>query len=301
MQRTPNLGLPQFEPTDKYRLEDYNEAYTKIDEKIKELDDKEAQLDTKLAEAQNIIDTWTQFKNNGGEVGGAIISKSYVKSNENFCSTGTNDVGLISGASGIKYSSTTKLLYPTEQDTIDLGSSYWRWKTLYAASVGIDDNSSNDESRIKTTKPKLALGANEKGIILDLKEEMSVRPWSAQKDTFTLGTYGVRFKDLYLSGSSVSANGYTKLPNGLIMQWGTWTNTPTTTSNSTTFTINFPTSFPSACIHVQPYASAFATSGNWAPQSCASAISDYSASNFKFKFGTTANIKNELKWIAIGY
>ena len=27
MQRTPNLGLPQFEPSDKYRLEDYNEAY----------------------------------------------------------------------------------------------------------------------------------------------------------------------------------------------------------------------------------------------------------------------------------
>ena len=76
MNRTPNLGLPQFEPSDKYRLEDYNEAYMKIDEKVKELKDKEAQLDTKLAEAQSIIDTWTQFKNNGGEIGGDLISST---------------------------------------------------------------------------------------------------------------------------------------------------------------------------------------------------------------------------------
>lgn len=60
MQRTPNLNLPQFEPTDKYSLDDYNEAYMTLDEKIKE--------------AQDLIATWTQFKANGGEIGGELKS-----------------------------------------------------------------------------------------------------------------------------------------------------------------------------------------------------------------------------------
>ena len=38
MNRTQNLGLPQFEPTDRYRLEDYNEAYVIIDEALTNLE-----------------------------------------------------------------------------------------------------------------------------------------------------------------------------------------------------------------------------------------------------------------------
>ena len=52
MNRTENYNLPQFEPTDPYRLEDYNEAYSVIDEKLKEANDKG--------------DGFNDFKNNGG-------------------------------------------------------------------------------------------------------------------------------------------------------------------------------------------------------------------------------------------
>ena len=246
MQRTPNLGLPQFEPSDKYRLEDYNEAYMKIDEKIKELKDKEAQLDTKLAEAQNIIDTWTQFKNNGGEISGNLLAIQLA----------------------------TKSL-----------SNNYRWV----------EETHNTGYKIISSNTNPSTG--------DWREEfIMAHDGFAPKNDKVLGTSENPWKNIYLNGMYRSTpNGYSKLPNGLIMQWGTWVRTASETNNSVTYTITFPTSFPNTCLQIVPYASAFATTGNWAPQNCASAISDYSTSDFKFKFSTVTNIRNELKWIAIGY
>ena len=45
--------------------------------------------------------------------------------------------------------------------------------------------------------------------------------------------------------SSLAANGYTKLPSGLIIQWGT-----ATTSGAGTVSITFPAAFPSSCYGV---------------------------------------------------
>ena len=50
MKRTPNINLPQFEETDRYRLEDYNEAYSIID---KEISDIGTQLDSVNASLDN--------------------------------------------------------------------------------------------------------------------------------------------------------------------------------------------------------------------------------------------------------
>jgi hypothetical protein len=44
---------------------------------------------------------------------------------------------------------------------------------------------------------------------------------------------------------SLSGNGYQKLPGGLIMQWGTFSQTGAST------TVSFPISFPNACLNVQ--------------------------------------------------
>ena len=54
----------------------------------------------------------------------------------------------------------------------------------------------------------------------------------------------------FLTGSTVPANslsssGYEKLPTGLIMQWGSFTQSSDTTS------VSFPISFPNACLNVQ--------------------------------------------------
>jgi hypothetical protein len=54
--------------------------------------------------------------------------------------------------------------------------------------------------------------------------------------------------DLNLAGISKTSNGYTKLPNGMILQWGT---SSTTTANYAVGTITFPIAFPTACLNVQ--------------------------------------------------
>lgn len=59
MKRTPNINLPQFEETDRYRLEDYNEAYSIIDKEISDigtqLDSVNASLDTNKKEINDKI------------------------------------------------------------------------------------------------------------------------------------------------------------------------------------------------------------------------------------------------------
>jgi parallel beta-helix repeat protein len=51
--------------------------------------------------------------------------------------------------------------------------------------------------------------------------------------------------NLYLGTSSVSGNGYTYLPNGILLQWGSFT-----TSASGNFTLTFQEKFKSACFVV---------------------------------------------------
>ena len=58
MKRTPNINLPQFEETDRYRLEDYNEAYSIID---KEISDIGTQLDSVNASLEHILQKNTQL------------------------------------------------------------------------------------------------------------------------------------------------------------------------------------------------------------------------------------------------
>lgn len=54
--------------------------------------------------------------------------------------------------------------------------------------------------------------------------------------------------DLNIPGVSKTANGYTKLPNGMILQWLTG---PTSVSETTAYAaLNFPITFPTACLQV---------------------------------------------------
>jgi hypothetical protein len=85
----------------------------------------------------------------------------------------------------------------------------------------------------------------------------------------------------FLTGSSVPANslsasGYEKLPSGLIMQWGTFTQAGSAT------TVTFPISFPSICVSVQQTmtnASTSASGANIASSSQFVSIRDPAVSN----------------------
>ena len=140
----------------KTNLETTNEEISSLEfNKVDKVEGKQLSTNDFDNRLKQLVEDWNNFKSNGGEIGGNVISKGYVKTSENFYSTGTNDVGLMSDTSGVKYSSVSKILYPTLNDTVSLGNSSLRWK------------------------------------------------------------------DVYLTGVSKSTNGYTKLPNGMIMQWGT--------------------------------------------------------------------------------
>ena len=64
----------------------------------------------------------------------------------------------------------------------------------------------------------------------------------AQKD----GVAGVQVSDFTGSNQALSANGYQKLPGGLILQWGNVSAAPTTSNQ----TITFPVAFPTVCLNV---------------------------------------------------
>lgn len=58
-----------------------------------------------------------------------------------------------------------------------------------------------------------------------------------------------KLTQLFVNGVNVSANGYEKLPNGLIRQWGhiSFSSVPTGAGNLSETTVYFPIRFPNAC------------------------------------------------------
>ena len=243
------------------------------DAEIAQIDAEIAQIkeltDAEIAQIREVLNTWETFKNNGGEVGGCLSFKKKVRQIEQ----------------EINMRDRTYL----QRQNLSNYNGYPTWATV------IEDP--NDDTN--TNGMIFMLGNGVEG---DSYRDNYFRPLKmgyGQRNY--IGSQNVPWDDIYLRGNSKNTNGYTRLPNGLIMQWGKWVKTATETSSSYTYTINFPTSFPNACLMVVPYASAFSTKGNYPPQCCASVMSDYNVDCFKFKFATTIDIRNELMWIAIGY
>ena len=91
-------------------------------------------------------------------------------------------------------------------------------------------------------------------------------------------------------GSYIAANGYTKLPSGLIIQWGT-----VSVGATSTTTVNFPISFPTACFSVTSTLSLNTLGG----QSPAWSTYILSASQFNAVNGSTGALS--YYWMAIGH
>lgn len=93
--------------------------------------------------------------------------------------------------------------------------------------------------------------------------------------------------------NSKAANGYQKLPGGLILQWGT-TGAITIGNPGAGNTITFPIAFPSACINVVGSVAG--------PASVTIGTSNYTASNFAlYASSATAGGAITATWFAIGY
>lgn len=95
-----------------------------------------------------------------------------------------------------------------------------------------------------------------------------------------------------LFSSSLSANGYQKLPSGLIIQWGS-----ATSSSGGATSVTFPITFPGGVFKVIP--SVFATG----VAQMATVESEPNSSSFTFGIWNTSGtrVATSMQWIAIGY
>lgn len=97
------------------------------------------------------------------------------------------------------------------------------------------------------------------------------------------------------STSSLSENGYQKLPSGLIMQWGQ----AISTGGPSQRTVTFPTRFPTACLNVV----VGLMNGGWEGDNITYASYIYnSKTTTSFKYVLDAEVGTEgVTWFAIGY
>lgn len=97
---------------------------------------------------------------------------------------------------------------------------------------------------------------------------------------------------------SLAVNGYQRLPGGLIIQWGAYTNT---ISGQAGLTINFPISFPTACISVQVSDRNVTQNANYDLFMQMVSFTTTSFTTFSQWTGSGSATLEGLYWIAIGY
>ena len=95
--------------------------------------------------------------------------------------------------------------------------------------------------------------------------------------------------------TSKATNGYCKLPNGVIIQWGYQVVTPTAANTVTTQSVTFPITFPSACRGVQ------VTARTSVPNIITSSSANITSSGFEIAMTRTNTTATGYSWFAIGY
>ena len=99
------------------------------------------------------------------------------------------------------------------------------------------------------------------------------------------------------SPASLAANGYQKLPSGLIIQWGESGGHLSNTAGTKSTVITFPVSFPTGCLNV------YATpGGSETPLSVGVVATYWMSSGFGVSFQNTRSDQGvSARWLAIGY
>jgi hypothetical protein len=157
------------------------------------------------------------------------------------------------GASPLSYTTT---YYPWTFDTWVTSPSFASSIIVKAPTNFVEINAGgmqvvSDENRyVKMARQEVGVGVSDLLKVLggNIKTD-TILPNVA--NTSTIGTNANQYGHVYANdftnnSSSVSANGYTKLTNGVLLQWGYATGT------SALYTITFPIAFPTACrsVHI---------------------------------------------------
>lgn len=101
------------------------------------------------------------------------------------------------------------------------------------------------------------------------------------------------------SNQSLTANGYQKLPGGVIIQWGSLSATSIAASSSRTDSVTFPVAFPTACLNASATAR---IDGVQAAAGIATAAPTTTAMSVERRnLATSTSQSIAAYWVAIGY
>lgn len=96
-------------------------------------------------------------------------------------------------------------------------------------------------------------------------------------------------------GSNLSANGYQKLPSGLIVQWGVTTSSGTSANNAV---VSYPTAFPNVTFQTYAVCAGAPTSGSYTVLSGSATTSN---ANFTVLLNGSVISAVQINWLALGY
>lgn len=185
----------------------------------------------------------------------------------------------------------------------NLGETTYPWNIIYGNILKLGGtlelkSLSSTVDEVKTSKGYLNLLADGAGITID-KANNVVRPNSGYDGVMNLGSIDFRFKDIFLSGARNLSNGYTKLPNGFILQWGI----QVTSANVQNALVTFPVAFTEDVFCI--VATNFNTEVATYQYDVNYATSHYTLTSFKVwprraSVTTAADFTTNCRWIAIG-
>ena len=212
--------------------------------------------------------------------------------------------------------------YSNNNGKIDLGTLLSMWNIIYGKELNLNGtfllrNRSVNEDEVKTSKKNLnfcstSTDGNEVGFLLETISggEGRIRSYAGNSGKIDIGMMSNKFKNIYLTDYITGVNGYTKLTNGFIEQWGEVA-IPLTLDTSYTKLITFPIAFPNKCIGVYPTCDYDGTGSSSA--AIASILSNaFAQSNQDFMLhcgavqlsgtGWASGTRNfRIKWRALGY
>ena len=214
---------------------------------------------TLFGRSLDLLDNDGNCKAKIGRVIGGVTSEAYMRvGNEGQALFGLQKGTDATNGLVIENSGDKKIMRPLEDGTVDLGTSNYKFKDIYANSLretnGFISNG-GDAFVIQASDNKSIMQVITSGdktvtastLFYIENGEINFRPVSASNKKINLGTSQYRWKDIYIGDSNTNSNGYTKLPNGLILQWGVVQLNANT--NTTTFTL--PLAFPKVNLSAQ--------------------------------------------------
>lgn len=208
---------------------------------------------------RTVIQAWEDFKANGGEISGTITYPKGI----------TRQI--------------QQIMNLREKDYIQrMGVSNYNGYPCWSVIIEDPTNAENTNGLL------FMLGSGVEG---DAYRDNYVRPLKMgyiQRNY--LGSPNVPWDDVYLRGVSKRANGYTKLPNGMLLQWGR-----VTCSATSYTTVTFPISFNTECLNVSLTKANTGASYDPSRSSLGQKMPGYMTINHP------SSAQETIEWIAIGY